>query len=168
MSQRFSILDQLNDNWPGKFPPARMSLFEKALADFDVPTLGKGVQAVLRKETFPPTVAVVYQACAALAPAAARRRGNETLVAGGPVPGRPGERFLTVDEMVGELERMRSEHPEVFGEEPESMKVGRKLAGERLGEDRLKYMINRIYVRALERGIRNNGRPIEATQAAFF
>ena len=168
MSQRFSILDQLADNWPGKFPPNRIKLIENLLAEYDTPTVSKGVASVLKTEQWPPVASTIVKRCESFAPKANQSVGKEQLVAGGPVPGRPEETFLSVDAAVEELERMKREFPECFKEASPGIPVGKKLKGEKIQLERIRFMVNRIYIRGLERCIKGGGRPVEALQQSFF
>lgn len=160
MSTRFGILDRLNDNWPGKFPQSRIAFLERELRAFSNETLEAGVTQVMRHESYPPTLAVLYQACRTKASTGQVRQRVDKLVAGGPVPGRPGERFLTVEEMAEELEHMRVEAPEAFETTPPAADLSL--------HDRMVLLINRIYVRGLERGVRNGGKPVHPSQVQLF
>jgi hypothetical protein len=166
VSTRFGILDRLNDNWPGKFPQSRLAFLERELRQFDNETLRGAVTAVLRGEHYPPTVNALWYRCKALEPRTQTDESN-LLYPGGPVPGgAPGERFLTADEAAEELERMREEYPDAFEPIHPSDRI------KTMEDTSLKYKmmlgVHRIYIRGLEACVKNDNRPIEATQQVMF
>lgn len=163
MSQRFSILDQLDIAWRGKFPPDKMALIEKHLEEFDIAALSKGVASAIRSETFPPSIALLHSKCSMYQ--STKVKGKQKLRPGDEDPACPGERFLTVDEAVGELERMKIEHPKSF--DPNGPRTnGGDLNS--LNDPTLEDVINRIYVKGLEACVRSEGRAIEPTQNILF
>ena len=161
MPNRFTLLDPLAENWSGKFSPQRLAFFERHTRDFTDAELVAGVAHAIGSLEYSPVVAQLRASCfKARAEADRKGRGQRSLRPGGPVPGRPGERFLTSEEALSELGRMKREHPKAFDE---------RIRPRRQGKTFDAINVHRIYINALRRCVKLDGKALpSAAQVRLF
>ncbi len=170
MSERFTALDRLNISWPFKFPTSRIAEYEQELRSFTNPTLAEAVSRCLRDtdQEYPPTVATLWGHCRRVEDEKVPRasRGGK-LRPGDEEPGRPGCYFLTVDQAEVKLAEMREDYPEAF---KPYVRVSDSVSwgDDRSPREKLELGVTRVVVGALERCLRNAGRPVAARQERMF
>jgi len=161
---RWTSLDKLNDNWPGKFAPGRLSVFERKLRRYSDDALEHALELCMLECRWPPVISDIASRAGEFDRKADRKKNKRVVYKpGDQVPGRPeGERYLTVDEALSELAWMRETHPEAFDPRSDSELTLDSKA-------KLELSINRMYKTALQNCIHNNGRELaEPQQSALF
>lgn len=113
---RWSVLDRLKDNWPRQFDQPRIAFLEKETRDIEADVLEAGITNVLRSQEYPPTLAVIRNACLQVSGARGRRPKQK------PRPGdtdpKTGERYMTGREAARALHQLCTEHPEILKPKP--------------------------------------------------
>lgn len=145
MSQSLPVKDLLRPillNWP-RIGTDRLEILERSVREFTDQEIMKGVDTVLRKCDFPPTVADLYSACRSH-----QKRQPKKQVGYKPGDIVHGEQTMTPVEAKNELERMHKAHPEAFRDVPA---INYPLAKPEQRRAHMELMIHRIYISALRR-----------------
>lgn len=147
---RFGILDQMRDNWPGRLDMPQVQLLERKTRYVDDSILEEAVDIVMDTCRFPPLVKDMHRAIAEARSKQKARSRNSAKKKHRPGDEVDGVATLTPDEAKGELERILEQYPEAW--DPAHLRIKLGTPEERTAT--LQLSLTRLYATALRKLIR--------------
>jgi hypothetical protein len=161
---RFPVLEQLQDNWPGRIEYGRIQFYEKKLRDVSDEHLVAAIEIILDTCEYPPKIKELREACRKAAAASERaERRQRRFKPGDTIRGQP---TFTPQGAKDELERLHEEWPDAFRPAPDIVQMS--SPGQRLRT--LQLDVTRLMVSSLRKCARldPDNSIVAATQHDLF